>query len=104
MSFVKLTFLPLNSFQKASSSGGSPIKESEVALRPTTKILQGDWVWHSNRTTTDQQNLWHNFKGKRVEVMLFGDGHVANSKFPAATVATDPNFWANPPDMNFTWW
>ena len=84
--------------------GGSPIKEMEVALRPTTKILQGDWIWHSNRTTTDQQNLWHNFKGKRVEVMLFGDCHVANSKFPTATNVTDPNFWNQPPDMNFTWW
>lgn len=85
-------------------SGGSPIKEAEVALRPTTKILQGDWVWHSNRNTTDQQNLWHNFKGKRVEVMLFGDGHAANSKFPATTALTDPNFWAKPPDRDFTWW
>jgi len=73
-------------------------------IRPTTKILQGDWVWHSNRTTTDRQNLWHNFKGKRIEVMLFGDGYVANSKFPAATIVTDPNFWNQPPDINFTWW
>lgn len=84
--------------------GGSPIKEAEVALRPTTKIVQGDWVWHSNRTTTDQQNLWHNFKGKRVDVMLFGDGHVSNSKFPATTTITDPNYWSKPPDMDFTWW
>jgi len=84
--------------------GGRPIKEAEIVIRPTTKILQGDWVWHSNRTTTDRQNLWHNFKGKRIEVMLFGDGHVANSKFPAATIVTDPNFWNQPPDINFTWW
>lgn len=83
---------------------GTPIKESEVALRPTTKIIQGDWVWHSNRNTTDPQNLWHNFKGKRVDVMLFGDGHVANSTFPSLTIVADPTFWSKPPDMDFTWW
>lgn len=83
---------------------GSPIREEEIALRPTTKIIQGDWIWHSNRNTTDRQNLWHSFKGKRVDVMLFGDGHVQNSKFPATTTVTDPNFWSKPPDINFDWW
>jgi hypothetical protein len=61
--------------------GGTPIKEAEIALRPTTKILQAIGSWHSNRTATDQHESLHNFRGKRVEVMLFGDGHVANSKF-----------------------
>ncbi|MSU36294.1 MAG: DUF1559 domain-containing protein [Pedosphaera sp.] len=83
---------------------GTPIKEDEVALRSTTKIIQGDWVWHSNRNTTDRQNIWHNFKGKRVDVMLFGDGHVANSSFPASTSVSDSAFWSKAPDMNFTWW
>src|SRR5437870_4272990 len=25
------------------------IKSTEVALKPTTKIIQGDWIWHANR-------------------------------------------------------
>jgi prepilin-type N-terminal cleavage/methylation domain-containing protein len=83
---------------------GRPIREDEVALRPTTKIIQGDWVWHSNRNTLDRQNLWHNFKGKRVEVMLWGDLHVANSRFPASSIESDPAFWSQPPDPNFEWW
>ncbi len=83
---------------------GKPIREEEVALRATTKIIQGDWVWHSNRNTSDRQNLWHNFKGKRVEVMLYGDMHVANSRFPASSVQSDPGFWSRPPDPTFDWW
>jgi prepilin-type N-terminal cleavage/methylation domain-containing protein len=83
---------------------GTPIREDEIARRPTTKILQGDWVWHANRNTTDRQNIWHNFKGRRVDVMLYGDGHVADSRFPSTTTLTDPNFWGQAPDPNFDWW
>ena len=83
---------------------GTPIREAEVARRPATKILQGDWVWHSNRNTTDRQNIWHNFKGRRIDVMLYGDGHVADSRFPPSTTVTDPAFWSQPPDVNFDWW
>src|SRR5688572_13637349 len=28
------------------------IKNTEVSLRPSTKIIQGDWIWHANRDVT----------------------------------------------------
>ena len=82
------------------SGGGSPMKTSEFAQRPTTKIIQGDWPWHANRDTTAKQTLWHNFKGKRYENMLFGDAHVESFVFPKAM-----DSWISvAPDPNFTWW
>ena len=81
---------------------GTPIKENEVALRSATKIIQGDWVWHPNKNLTDKQNIWHSVKGKRIDVMLYGDSHVANFSFPPEFENT--SFLSKPPDMNFTWW
>jgi hypothetical protein len=44
--------------------------------------------------------VWHNYKGKRYENMLFGDGHMENFKFP-----TQMDQWVGVvPDMGFTWW
>jgi prepilin-type N-terminal cleavage/methylation domain-containing protein len=83
-----------------STSFGKPIKESRVALRPTTKIIQGDWPWHANRRINADRSVWHNFKGKRYENMLFGDGHVENYKFPKEM----DNWISTAPDMNFQWW
>ncbi len=77
-----------------------PIKESEVAKKPTTKIIQGDWPWHANRNIVDPRSIWHNYKGKRYENMLFADGHVENYHFPK-----EMDSWGGvAPDPNFLWW
>jgi prepilin-type N-terminal cleavage/methylation domain-containing protein len=77
-----------------------PIKESRISTRPTTKIIQGDWPWHANRSIRDDRSVWHNFKGQRFENMLFGDGHVENYKFPK-----EMDGWISiAPDPNFQWW
>ncbi len=79
---------------------GSSIKESEIALSPVNKIILGDWPWHANRDTKAKQTVWHNYKGKRYENMLFGDGHVENFKFP-----NQMEQWLGiAPDPKFTWW
>jgi len=78
--------------------GGSPIKESEVARKPTTKIIMGDWIWHPNRPLDLPESTWHNFKGQRRLNMLYGDGHVENSKLPATMAVSQAV------DLNYTWW
>ena len=60
----------------------TPIKASEVALRPATKIIQGDWPWHANRGVVDPKSIWHNYKGQSRFNMIFGDGHVQFYRFP----------------------
>ncbi|MSU35582.1 MAG: type II secretion system protein [Pedosphaera sp.] len=82
--------------------GVPPIKESRIALRPTTKIIQGDWPWHGNRDVNLKESLWHNYKGKRFENMLFGDSHVENFHWP---VQKEMDVLAGKvPDPNFKWW
>ncbi len=76
------------------------IKESEIARKPTNKIIQGDWPWHANRDTNAKQTLWHNSRGKRYENMLFGDVHVESFIFPKGM----ENWGGDPPNPNFTWW
>ena len=77
-----------------------PIKYSEIAKKPACKLIQADWPWHANRDVNDSHSIWHNVKGRRVEVTLFGDFHVEYYKFPDdllanAGVPADPNylFW-----------
>jgi prepilin-type N-terminal cleavage/methylation domain-containing protein/prepilin-type processing-associated H-X9-DG protein len=80
------------------------IKANEVAKRPTTKIICGDWPWHPNRGVNDPRDSWHNYKGKRYMNMLFGDAHVQYWRFPAS-YDTDSRYqtvgWY---DMNGAWW
>ncbi len=78
------------------------IKETEVARRPTTKIIQGDWIWHSNRDVTHKQHIWHNYKGKNRMNMLFGDTHVEFFNFPST--AEMNAIAGRAPDINFRWW
>ncbi len=87
--------------QVTGAPGGTPpIKESRISLKPTTKIIQGDWPWHANRNIEHKNSVWHNYKGNRYENMLFGDGHVENYRFPKAM----DNWISINPDINFTWW
>src|SRR5882724_5660305 len=54
-------------------ANATPIKSSEIALRPSTKIIQGDWPWHGSRDAGDgrvsaasqAKSVWHNNRGKR---------------------------------------
>jgi prepilin-type N-terminal cleavage/methylation domain-containing protein len=76
------------------------IKGSEIAIKPATKLIQGDWPWPPNRDASDPRSFWHNNRGVRVNVMLFGDSHAEFYKFPLGLendrdVPSDPNyiFW-----------
>lgn len=78
----------------------TPIKSSEIGKKPSNKLIQADWPWHANRSITDKRSIWHNYKGKRYENVLFGDSHVQNFHFPK-----ELDSWiGTPPDMNFLWW
>jgi prepilin-type N-terminal cleavage/methylation domain-containing protein len=79
---------------------GDPIKESVIAGRPSTKIIQGDWPWPGNRPRSDAKTSWHGKIGVRSENMLFGDGHVEFYTFP-----NEMDTWGySPIDINFLWW
>jgi len=68
---------------KYTSPASPPIKMSAVAKHSSNKIIQGDWNWQYDRSTTLVPTDWHNFPGaKRMNVMLFGDGHVSFFMFP----------------------
>jgi prepilin-type N-terminal cleavage/methylation domain-containing protein len=78
------------------------IKGSEIALKPSTKIIQGDWIWHANRDVTQPRHQWHNYRGKNRMMMLFGDTHTEYFKFlPTAQMNA---LIGSPPDRNFLWW
>lgn len=78
----------------------TPIKASEVARRPASKIIQGDWPWHANRGVVDPKSIWHNYKGQSRFNMIFGDGHVEFYHFPKEMADW---IWT-PVDPNFKWW
>jgi len=78
------------------------IKSSEVALQPTTKIIQGDWIWHANRDVDQPRGQWHNYKGKNRMMMLFGDSHTEYFKFRNTAWMTQHA--SDKPDRNFDWW
>ena len=83
------------------SDDGRSMKLGQIAISPVNKLIQGDWIWHPNRGTTDPRSVWHNQRGKSLAVMLYGDSHVAAFKFPDDTI----NWGASPiPDPAFTWW
>ena len=83
------------------SPESKPMKSSEVARRPSSKMFQGDWHWFGTRDLSKEKSVWHNYKGRRAYNMLFGDGHVQLTIFP-------PDFpkWLDSPkpDPQFTWW
>jgi prepilin-type N-terminal cleavage/methylation domain-containing protein len=84
--------------------GSTPhsIKSTEVSLKPTTKIIQGDWIWHANRDVLQPRGQWHNFKGKNRMMMLFGDSHAEYFKFlNTAWMTAHAN---DPPNRDFLWW
>jgi hypothetical protein len=76
------------------------MKTIQVAYRPSTKIIQGDWPWHANRSRNDPRTSWHRVVGVRVENMLYGDGHTESYKFPNEM----DNWGYTPVDPDFLWW
>jgi len=84
------------------SYAGQSLKGSEIAGSPVNKILLGDWIWHYNRGWSDARSSWHNYKGKSLVIMLFGDGHGQGYRFPTLP-ATSP-FWMATPDPTNAWW
>jgi len=83
-----------------SGAATQPIKGSRVAAKPVTKLILSDWPWFGDRNISDPRSVWHNDRGKPWFPTLFGDGHVANFKFPANRQALD----GQAVDLNFTWW
>jgi prepilin-type N-terminal cleavage/methylation domain-containing protein len=77
------------------------IKLNEIGVSSVNKIIQGDWIWHADRGTTDPHSVWHNYRGKSLAVLLYGDAHVATFQFPTNTAS-----WVSSPaaDPAFTWW
>jgi prepilin-type N-terminal cleavage/methylation domain-containing protein len=81
---------------------GQSMKASEIALSPVNKIIQGDWIWHPNRGWSNAKSLWHNYRGKSLVNVLFGDMHVEAYRFPTRA-DTDP-FWSAVPNPTNAWW
>ena len=85
----------------AAGGAQTPIKSAQPGGPANTKIVQGDWNWPLNRIDTDPRNMWHNFRGKSMAVMLYGDGHAKSYSFPPDM----PNWEISPPpDWNYLWW
>jgi prepilin-type N-terminal cleavage/methylation domain-containing protein len=81
-------------------SYGIPIKTSQIALRPSSKLMFSDWPWFGDRNLNDQRSVWHNVRGKGQFPTLFGDGHVQDFRFPtnmanirAVAVNMDSSYW-----------
>jgi prepilin-type N-terminal cleavage/methylation domain-containing protein/prepilin-type processing-associated H-X9-DG protein len=96
-------------FAPAGTPESKPMKTSEAAVKPTTKIMQGDWPWHGSRDSGDGQinkaskekSVWHNNRGKRSWNMMYADGHVSNMVFPKGY----ENWLGSPaPNINWDWW
>jgi len=91
------------------SPEATPIKSSEIALKPSSKIVQGDWPWHGSRDAGDgrvnaasqAKSIWHNNRGKRGWNIMYGDGHVALFNFPKNY---DPTWQMRKWDINYDWW
>lgn len=83
------------------SREATPMKTHEIALSASTKFVQGDWLWMGSRDLKSPKAIWHNYKGKRVSNMLFGDSHVESYRFPP-----EMDKWqaSPPPDVSFKWW
>ena len=77
------------------------MKTSDFAQNPSNKHLQGDWVWHPNRGTTDPRSVWHNYRGVSLSVMLYADGHAKAYKFPPSMADWE---FSPTPSASFLWW
>src|SRR5207248_7772140 len=87
-----------------------PIKTSRIAIRPTNKLLQGDWPWFGDRDINDNQSAWHNDRGRPFFPTLLGDIHVENFKWPSNPPRSSyddggaPNPFGDATRPGLTWW
>src|ERR1043165_6448042 len=90
-----------------------PITSPMIAVSSINKIIQGDVPWHGNREPADPRSAWHNARGVRGHVMLWGDGHASFYKFPKEmedpvldTLYVPDNDTKDPrrPQPEFYWW
>jgi prepilin-type N-terminal cleavage/methylation domain-containing protein len=79
------------------------IKNAQIAVHPANKIIQGDWNWQYNRTTTTVTADWHNNKGDRKEAMLWGDSHVEFFQFPVNALENNSQI-DETPDPDYIFW
>ena len=84
------------------SDEGKSMSTAEISVAPATKIIQGDWIWHPNRGLSNPKSIWHNYRGKSLVTMAFGDGHAQAYRFPAKPPGDA--FWNDPPDPQNDWW
>jgi prepilin-type N-terminal cleavage/methylation domain-containing protein len=82
--------------------GARSMTASQIAASPVNKIILGDWIWHPNRGWTDKRSVWHNYKGKSLVIMLWGDGHAESYRFPQK--AEGDAYWTSPPNPTHLWW
>jgi type II secretory pathway pseudopilin PulG len=76
-----------------------PLKVAEVSKKPATKVILAEWNWHANRSVLSGRSVWHAFKGKRKESVLWGDAHVEFYQFP-----DESGKEITPPDVNYLYW
>jgi prepilin-type N-terminal cleavage/methylation domain-containing protein/prepilin-type processing-associated H-X9-DG protein len=83
-------------------SGEPPMLETQLALSPANKIIQGDWEWENQSYNLNNSPgaWWHNYQSQRRFNMLFGDGHVEFFAFPADTPLSE----GTAPNMGFLYW
>ncbi|MFO1501214.1 MAG: type II secretion system protein [Verrucomicrobiota bacterium] len=95
------------------SAESRPIKVGLVSQSSVNKIIQGDVPWHGNRKPEDSRSAWHNVRGQRGHVMLYGDLHAQFYRFPKemedpklATLFVSDEDRTNPlrPQPDFYWW
>jgi len=67
----------------SSPGGNKPIKLSDIAALPTTKIILVDWPGAPDRTL-DEIAAWHTDHGIGLFNILYGDNHVHAYLFTAA--------------------
>jgi prepilin-type N-terminal cleavage/methylation domain-containing protein len=85
----------------AAAGSRTPMKTTQIARNAANKIIQGDWNWHANRGVVDSKVIWHNYKGKALSVMLYGDGHAGAWKEPTNLMSQE---FSPIPDPNHLFW
>jgi prepilin-type N-terminal cleavage/methylation domain-containing protein len=85
-----------------SDPAGRPMKMSEIAIHPSNKLIEGDWLWWADRDKSDPWSQWHNYRGQYRVNVLFGDSHTEFFVFPKQAYQWD--YTGPAPDPNFTWW
>jgi hypothetical protein len=86
----------------ANAKATPSITMARIGIAPVKKIILGDWCWHYNRGWLDKKAVWHNYRGKSLVVMLWGDGHASGYRFPEKPESD--SFWQASPNPAFDWW